>query len=166
MGIHIDYLTRFRGNQEAAYDAYYKDLKWLRKVCPVNRISYHGSGILGYKNLELSELIVQQNELGIKDAMLDIDFSDVSYYSDAGKDWSQRRNFFDKPLGLTMNYHPIGHICDLIRLIKSGKPNHIYINSHPELWSKHRAEDLLECFLYGWSRYILKKCLVKLTIKK
>ena len=86
-GYHYESLTACKGDIEAAYDDFKKNLEELRKIVPVNTACAHGSPRSPWNSQDIWNRH-DIHTLGIEyEPMLDTDFSATLYLTDTGRRW-------------------------------------------------------------------------------
>lgn len=152
IGYHYESLSDTKGNYEKALTDFQTNLKRLRELVPVTTISMHGRPFSPFDNRDLwkpPENKKLLHSLGIKgEVYLDIDYSDILYISDTGRNWdSSRANIRD-----TVGSRISGNIKNGTELVKKlySTDNNMIILTHPERWndnflkySFHLSADLL-----------------------
>lgn len=126
VGYHFNTLDRCKGNFEKAIALFEEELKLLRKVgINVETVCSHGNPRIkkvGYKvNNEIfirdPNLLHRCNLLG--EAYLNIDFSSLQYFSDAGIRWNK-----------------VSSTKELISRIAQKEWPIVYMLTHPDYWSR------------------------------
>ena len=140
VGFHYESLASAEGNYQDALADFKKCIRNFHNISKISTISMHGSPLSKYNNLDLwqefdrSEIF---DELGlIGDVVLDIDFSDILFITDTGRNWqSQKGNLRDKVNSLIAV--DLKNSRDLLRLIE--KPNYgkVVLQIHPERWTNN-----------------------------
>jgi len=129
VGYHYEVMHRARGDAELAMRYFIEDLERFSRICRVETVCMHGSPLSPWNNLSLWDRY-DLRELGIKgEAYLSVDFSEVLYFTDTGRDWSGRYSIRD------MSSRPsIRSTRELIDFLGRCSDN-VYINTHPERWN-------------------------------
>ena len=144
IGYHYESLSDAGGNMEKALEDFGKNLTRLRAVVPVSTIAMHGRPLSAYDNRKIWEPAEQHSKLldhysVLGEVYLDIDYSDIAYISDTGRNWSPNKNnlrdVVDSQISLRfrngrnlLNY--LGH---------HPHPKLVFL-VHPERWSENRIE--------------------------
>ncbi len=135
IGYHYEELSTFNNNKEKALSEFKKNLKTFRNLSEIKTVAMHGkpTSRTDNRNLFVNQDLNEMDLLG--DAYLSIDYSDKYYFSDTGRSWSNssRANYRDYVSSLKTE--PIRKSNDLIRFIKSNKPQIIFLMTHPERWN-------------------------------
>ena len=135
-----------RNNPDAllkiAEENFKKNLEYLRLFYPVDVISMHGDPLSAYDNRDLWKYVNYKDYGVICEPYLDIDYSDVGYFTDTGRCWdANRSNRRDRIPG---NHTAVSNIpaaspgstFELISGIRSGFiTGNLVINTHPQRWS-------------------------------
>ena len=126
-----------------AEESFIKNIAYLRRFYPVNVISMHGDPLSAYDNRDLWKHVNYKDYGVICEPYLDIDYSDVRYFTDTGRRWdAQRSNRRDRITrtpapGTNSAQSSLASTFDLISRIRSGIINgNIVINTHPQRWSE------------------------------
>lgn len=150
IGYHYESLSDARGNHEKALIYFEQDLKKLRKIVPIKTIAMHGSPISPFDNSELWKKTINHNYLnkilGIDgEIYLDINYSDIAYISDTGRNWSaELSNRRDRVKSLiTPN---IKNSSALLDCFKKACYIKVVFQVHPERWS--------DSFIEYWTQYV------------
>jgi hypothetical protein len=80
----------------------------------------------------------------IGDAYRSMDFTNMLYLSDTGRSWDQRYKRLDKVNSVINPKFDVRSSDDIIRIIKTGAVNHIYLLVHNEQWKDNYIDWL------GW----------------
>lgn len=135
IGYHYEDLSLAKGNKKIAFTLFEKHLTMLRKYANIRTIAMHGRPLSGFDNRELwKERDFRDFDL-IGEAFLSIDYSDLYYFTDTGRSWSEHSiNLRDKvQLSKAAN---INSTYELGNFIKSSRKSKISIVAHPERWNK------------------------------
>mgnify|MGYP000923717699 FL=1 len=126
-----------------AEENFIKNIGYLRQFYPVNVISMHGDPLSAYDNRDLWKHVSYKDHGVICEPYLDIDYSDVTYFTDTGRRWdAQRSNRRDRisrhpPSGSRIVPGGPSSTFDLISAIRSGIIyGNIVINTHHQRWSE------------------------------
>ena len=169
-GYHYECLTTCRGDREAAYEDFCRNLEKLRQVVPIHTACAHGSPRSPWNSQSLWESSrLQDNKstgpwdihsLGIDyEPMLDSDFSKTLYLTDTGRRWDgykvsvrdkvpQYQEHWEKE-GLT--FHTTNDIIQA--LLTPSHPIHrksLLINTHPQRWMPFGPQWMAEAGLQWW----------------
>lgn len=100
IGYHYESVSDTNGDIEAAFIDFKDNLNRFRKIVKINTISMHGKPLSKFDNRDL-----WRSEKGIEELSnlqlsgeiyLAIDYSDIAYLSDTGRNWSSKNNLRDK----------------------------------------------------------------------
>lgn len=166
IGYHYESLSTCRGNMEAAYDDFCRNLDRLRALVPISTISMHGSPRSKWDSRDLWKHY-DYHALGIEtEPYLDTDFSKVFYLTDTGRRWdgfhvSVRDKipvYQEQWINQGLVYHTTD---DVIRAIKEKHfPLHAMITTHPQRWTDNRWQWLLELVSQSMKN-VAKRVIVK-----
>lgn len=138
IGYHYENLSDTNGNFDAALEDFRNNLREFRKITEVKTCAMHGQPLKPYDNRDLwrneKNMKILQGELGILgEVYLNIDYSDIAYINDTGRNWtSGQSNRRDK-----VNSRVEADFLSGESLLKylQGKPhNKICFQIHPERW--------------------------------
>lgn len=137
IGYHYEELSTYGNDRQRALSEFKKNLEKVRTISYVNTVVMHGkpTSKSDNRNLLSNADIKKFNLCG--DAYLSIDYSNVYYFSDTGRSWSNktRTNYRDYVSSL-----PVENVFstdDLINFIANKKPNLIFLMTHPERWNNN-----------------------------
>ena len=148
IGYHYETLSDANGNRSTALEQFEYHLKRLRKHCRIDTISMHGRPLSPYNNLDLWRSLKKRSQLkkvyGISgEIYLDIDYREIAYLSDTGRNWDQTRsNKRDKvrsdiPVELKNGR-------ELLGALRRKRWEKIVFQIHPERWAESRAEHFFQ----------------------
>ncbi len=172
VGYHYESLTTCGGNMDAAHKDFERNLNKLRDLVPVQTICMHGSPKSQYDSKQLWSKGVTYHNLGIVgEPYFDVDFSDVFYLTDTGRQWDgfkvSLRDKIDKYQEVWNEEGLMFHSTDdILKGLEEDKvPHHVMITTHPQRWNESWALWLEELFLQK-SKNIIKRVLVKAAKRK
>lgn len=144
IGYHYESLSDAKGNMEKAMEDFGKNLARLRALVPVSTIAMHGRPLSAFDNRKIwdspkqhSKLVDYYDLLG--EVYLDVDYSDIAYISDTGRNWNPKRNnrrdFVDSQISVSFSTGKtlldyLGHLPH---------PKLVFL-THPERWSENSIE--------------------------
>ncbi len=141
IGYHYEDLSDTNGNMEQAIRRFEQHLSRLRDIAAVKTCAMHGNPLKPYDNLDMwrvpenhEYLTSQLGMLG--EPYLDIDYSDIAYINDTGRNWtSTRANRRDKvDSGVNADFSSGKALLDYLSADPAPK---ICFQVHPERWSDH-----------------------------
>jgi hypothetical protein len=138
IGYHYESLSDTNGDFEKALEDFTSNLKNLRKIVPITTISMHGRPLSPYDNRDIWKNPynnkILKNKLKIKgEVYLDIDYSDILYISDTGRNWDSSKDNIRDTVYSNIS-EQIKSSSDLIKKIQTTNTNMIIL-THPERWS-------------------------------
>jgi len=191
IGYHYEVLDKARGDFERAIEIFEEEINKFRRIYDITTIAPHGSPLMGSLNATsipgicniIKKLIRRENvftrwdnrdlwkkydfrDYGILgDAYLSIDFGNILYLSDTGRDWSSKHKMKDLVRGSNFEQiiRRIRNTDDIINLIRAGNLN-MYILTHPNQW-KETFGEWLNWLLFQHIRNC-GKTILKLYYKK
>ena len=148
IGYHYETLSDAMGVQEAALRLFEKKLKRLRLHSRIDTIAMHGRPLSPFNNLDLwrdpqdhSKLQSNYNIMG--EIYLAIDYKDIAYISDTGRNWDQKqsnkRDIVDTAVPVSLKSG-----MDLLQALKDKRWSKIIFQIHPERWSETVAEHFFQ----------------------
>ena len=181
-GYHYECLTTCKGDMEAAYEDFCRNLEKLRKVVPVTTACAHGSPRSPWNSQSLwetSRLVGRADgtprdihALGIEyEPMLDTDFSKTLYLTDTGRRWDGYKvSVRDKVPQYQEKWEQEGLVFhstdDIIHAINNmHHPIHqkeLLINTHPQRWMPFGSGWMKEAVLQN-CKNVAKRILVNLN---
>jgi hypothetical protein len=144
IGYHYEDLSLFKGDMKAAVTHFEKQLIHFRQFYPVRTVCMHGSPASRYDNRDLWKHYNYRDFGIIGEPYFDVDFEDVFYLTDTGRCWDgDKYSVRDKvKSSFTQSYHSTK---DIIRAAQNGTlPPRIMITTHPQRWTDHLWDWLLE----------------------
>ncbi len=167
VGYHYESLTTCKGDMEAAFNDFKKNLEKLRKLVPVQTICMHGSPKSPYDSKLLWGEGKSYRDLNIiGEPYFDVDFSDVFYLTDTGRQWDgfkvSVRDRIDNHQEAWNREGLVFHSTDdILNGIGQGRiPPHVMITTHPQRWNESYGLWLKELLLQK-SKNVIKRVLVK-----
>jgi hypothetical protein len=145
---HYECLSDTKGNMEEAIEDFENNLSKLRKLAPITTISMHGRPFSRYDNKDIwkdemnhRRLIEHSKILG--EIYLDIDYSDIAYINDTGRNWrsreANRRDHVDSNVMLDFN-----NGRSLLDYLSNRPHPKLVFQIHPERWSEQNIEYYLQ----------------------
>lgn len=137
IGYHYEDLSLANGDYEKAYSFFKDHLAALRKYATIETIAMHGRPLSQYDNRDLWKRY-DFKDLGIiGEAFLSIDYSDIYYFTDTGRSWSDSAmNLRDKVERGLMAKNVVSS-ADLSEFITKNNLENLKIGivAHPERWN-------------------------------
>ena len=173
-GYHYECLTTCKGDMEAAYTDFCRNLEKLRKIVPISTACAHGSPRSPWNSQELfmSQRVFDIHALGIDyEPMLDTDFSKTLYITDTGRRWDGYKvSVRDKVPQYQEQWEKEGLVFhstdDIIHALNDPRhPIHqkaLLINTHPQRWMPFGLGWVKEMALQN-SKNIVKRTIIKLN---
>ena len=118
----------------------------------------HGNPLTKWDNRHLWNKydFTQYNLVG--EAYLSIDFKDLQYFSDSGRNWGNGGKVKDTVISGSVNQQSVGRRVNstdkLIKLLVKEELAHIYLLSHPGVWSDN---------FYSWTGELIKNMTINLV---
>ena len=148
IGLHYESLSDTNGDIELALKDFEKNLKEFRKVASIKTCSMHGRPLKPFDNRDIwkkgnnhSYLKEELNMLG--EVYLDIDYSDIAYINDTGRNWTQgkanRRDVVTSNICVSFNSQE-----ELINYLENEPHDKVCFQIHPERWTDSNIEYLVQ----------------------
>lgn len=162
IGYHYECLSDADGDLEKALVDFKINLDRLRKIVPVNTISMHGRPFSKYDNRDMWDSIknkkILKNEFKLLgEVYLDIDYSDIAYINDTGRNWfSNKANIRDKiNSNINSDFDNKDHLFVALNEKHFRK---IIFQIHPERWNENYLKWMNQ-YLFDTSVNFVKKLL-------
>lgn len=139
IGYHYESLSDFDGDIKKALWDFRKNLELFRKIVKIKTIAKHGRPLKRFDNLDIwkgseyrKKLMKELNLLG--EIYLDIDYCDISYISDTGRNWeTTSHNIEDKVNSkIEVNFK---NNSQLLSYLRNSLHSKLIFQIHPERWS-------------------------------
>jgi len=141
IGYHYETLSDTRGDINKAVEIFSKELDKLRTIVPINTVSMHGRPLLPYDNRDIwrdaerhNFLISNLSILG--EVYLDIDYSNIAYISDTGRNWTNSKSNKRDKVNSNINTN-FNTTSDMVSFLNNPTSNTIVFQIHPERWSSN-----------------------------
>ena len=144
IGYHYESLSDTKGNLQRAIENFESNLQRLRNITPILTICMHGRPLSEHDNKALWEIaehhekLIQQYRL-LGEVYLDIDYADIAYISDTGRNWqSQKANRRDRVQSdIVLDFINGQSLLDYL----NNKPHpKLVLLAHPERWTDNYFE--------------------------
>lgn len=136
IGYHYEVLSKAKGNYEKAISLFNDELTKINKMFDVKTICMHGSPMSKYDNRDIWKFYDFRKWGIVGEAYLSLN-GDLLYFSDTGRNWSNKNKIRDFIENNNASQYSIETTSELIDLIRSKKINQFYLLSHPENWSSN-----------------------------
>jgi|TARA_Y100000310_G_scaffold289526_1_gene315994 hypothetical protein len=144
IGYHYECLSDSGGDIDKALDYFEKNLRTFRLICDIKTISMHGSPLSPYNNLDMwrsdstHKMISDRFDL-IGEISLDIDYSNIAYINDTGRNWSSTNNNIRDNVNSNILFN-INSSDELITYLSETIHKKIVFQIHPERWSENNLQ--------------------------
>ena len=158
IGYHYETLDNAKGDYKKAIELFEYELNEFRKIIDIKTICMHGNPLTKWDNRHLWNKydFTQYNLVG--EAYLSIDFKDLQYFSDSGRNWGNGGKVKDTVISGSVNQQSVGRRVNstdkLIKLLVKEELAHIYLLSHPGVWSDN---------FYSWTGELIKNMTINLV---
>ncbi|MEH0022031.1 MAG: hypothetical protein V6Z89_20430 [Desulfobacter sp.] len=136
-GYHYESWADHKGEPLKALQDFQANLETLRRWVPVDTIAMHGRPLSGFDNRDMWQKEGRAGLLGSRfnitgEVYLDIDYSDIAYISDTGRNWhSSASNIQDRVVSqVTPDFK---NREALLAFLEKPHPKMIFL-THPERW--------------------------------
>ena len=144
IGYHYESLSDSNGDISLAIKDFEKNLDILRRYAKIDTCAMHGRPLSPYDNRDLWESpkgkhIFKQRFHLLGEVYLDIDYKDILYINDTGRNWaSAKANFRDKVVSdITKDFENGEMLYDYLI---NNPHRKICLQIHPERWSNNFRE--------------------------
>jgi hypothetical protein len=155
IGYHYETMDTSRGNVQAAYEEFCRELEKFRRVVPVSTVCMHGSPLSKFDNREIWKHYDYRSLGIIAEPYFDLNFNETYYLTDTGRCWDgQKVSVRDKAASfnqctnldfINRAYHST---FDIISDIRTNKlPMQVMMNFHPQRWTDNVVEWYTEYYL-------------------
>ena len=141
---HYESLSDASGNMERAINDFEKNLAILRRIVPVTTISMHGRPFKPYDNRDIWN--VKENIVNFKkkynligEIYLDIDYTDIAYINDTGRNWDSTKSNRRDKVNSRINADFISG-QSLLDYLNNKPHTKLVFQIHPERWSDNNIE--------------------------
>ena len=146
IGYHYEDVDRSDGDVEEAHRSFETHLERLRREVTVDTVCMHGNPLTPHDNRTMWADGGDTEEYDLLgEAYLAMDFTDVMYYSDTGRTWSDGPvKVKDHTIGDDEKDVQVDATPELIRLIESGEIDRFCILAHPNRWAGDPSEWMVQ----------------------
>ncbi len=144
IGYHYESLSDTDGDIDKALIDFKKNLNKLREVVPVKTCSMHGRPLKPHDNRDIWKIEKNHKQLCsqfgiIGEVYLDIDYSDIAYINDTGRNWtsgaSNRRDKVNSKI-----FTDFENQKELLKYLSQDVHSKLVFQIHPERWSDNVLE--------------------------
>ncbi len=170
IGYHYDDLTVCRGDYDAAFKRFKKNLRILSAVTDIKTICMDGSPMSKYDNRDLWKKF-SYKDLGIdSEPYFDVNFNDIFYLTDTGRRWDGWKTSVRDKMPQQEKWIKEGLLFhstdDIINAANENRlPNKIMFTFHPQRWNSKPLPWVKELMLQNMKN-VVKKHLIKLNAQK
>jgi len=139
IGYHYESLSDCNGNKTDAVKDFKSNLSKLNKIAKISTCSMHGRPFKPFDNRDIWKIPknheILTKELGLLgEIYLDIDYLDIAYINDTGRNWtSGKNNIRDKVESrINADFYSGQH---LLQYLKGTPHKKIVFQIHPERWT-------------------------------
>jgi len=144
IGYHYENLSESDGDVTKALEDFARKLEQLRRVADICTISMHGRPLMPYDNRDLwrdpdrHAMLKERFDL-LGEVYLDVDYSDIAYINDTGRNWSSgRSNRRDRVDSAVQADFASGD--ELLSYLQGSPHPKLVFQVHPERWSNGTIE--------------------------
>ena len=155
IGYHYESLSDTNGDMERALDNFKYNLEKLRGIVDIKTVAMHGSPFKPFDNRDLwrneqNKKLLHEKFKILGEVYLDIDYKDIAYVNDTGRNWSQdKSNKRDRVDSDSCIYIKDGN--ELYRSFKNMIWSKVVFQIHPERWANNIPE--------YWVQYTKDQCI-------
>ncbi len=133
IGYHYETMDTSKGNTEAAYLEFCKNLERFRKLAPIRTICMHGSPRSPFDNKQIWEKHSYKSLGLIGEPYYDLDFNKIAYLTDTGRRWNGSsvsvRDKVQSPY--SFNFKSTQDIIEQVHLLS----DQVMLTFHPQRWN-------------------------------
>lgn len=144
IGYHYESLSDARGDMDKAVALFERDLAAFREIATIKTVSMHGRPLMPYDNRDIWKIEKNHQHLTnnlniLGEVYLDIDYSDIAYINDTGRNWtSGKSNKRDK---VESNIKAdFDSAAALLYCLTNNTPKKMIFQIHPERWTDRQFE--------------------------
>lgn len=160
IGYHYEDMALNNGDYEKSYAHFKTKLNLFRTYYPVKTICMHGSPLSKWDNRLLWKKY-NYKDLGIiGEPYFDIDFSNVLYITDTGRQWNNTTSSVRDKVKTDYDF-TFNSTNDIIEAFNKQKlPTIIMLNIHPQRWTNNKGMWIKELLMQNLKN-ILKKIIAR-----
>jgi hypothetical protein len=139
IGYHYESLSDTKGNMQRAIENFESNLQRLRNITPISTICMHGRPLSAHDNKALWEIAEHHEKLIhqyllLGEVYLDIDYADIAYISDTGRNWkTQKANRRDRvKSNISLDF---SNGQSLLNYLNNQPHRKLVFLAHPERWA-------------------------------
>ena len=151
IGYHYESLSDTNGDLSRALEDFKNNLMKFRRIVPVQTISMHGRPLKSYDNRDIwrdpqnHQLLVDEIAV-LGEVYLDIDYRDIVYITDTGRNWSPIRSNIRGHIESSRKLD-LRNGLELYRYLSSNPYPRLVFQVHPERWTENLPDYFLSvCF--------------------
>lgn len=135
IGYHYEDLAIHKGDVAKAIGGFEENLEKFRRFYPVKTICMHGSPLSKWDNRDMWNHYNYRDYGIIGEPYFDIDFSQMYYITDTGRQWNRTSSSVRDKVDTPFNYQ-VSTTFDLMEAFRENQlPEHIMQNIHPQRWN-------------------------------
>jgi len=159
VGYHYEVLSKTKGNVDAALELFSSELAELRVHAPIRTASSHGSPLSPWDSLDIWHHASPSDFGLLGEAYLQIDYSDVAYYTDTGRSWfAEGTNLRDRVESKDLELETVRTTDELVAIVEAKRYPAICIQTHPERWNATAIGET-RSLLFDWSANTAKRAI-------
>ena len=148
IGYHYENLSDTNGDMDVALRDFENNLSIFREIYPVRTIAMHGRPLKPFNNMDIWNIPYHHellcNNFGvIGDVFLDIDYSDIAYINDTGRNWSSTRSNVRDKVNSFINVD-FKNGADLFEYLSINPHPKMVFQIHPERWSSNHHDYIIQ----------------------
>ena len=148
IGYHYECLSDENGDAKKAETNFAQNLSKLRECASIKSISMHGRPLSKFDNRDMWKVEnakeVLQNKYEISgEIYLHIDYNDIAYIGDTGRNWHSDKSNKRDTVNSTINLN-IKDGQELLELLEKKTPKKMVFQIHPERWTDNNTEHFIQ----------------------
>lgn len=142
IGYHYEVMDKARGDARGAERFFEEELEWLRSLSEIRTAAMHGNPLTAWDNRDFWKKISPARFGLLGEAYVSMDDPEIHYVTDTGRGWNRPRyNLLDNfPSGTVKMLPSCTGTEQLIRIIQQKRVKKIYLQVHPNRWSRGRLQ--------------------------
>ncbi|AGB02436.1 hypothetical protein Metfor_1398 [Methanoregula formicica SMSP] len=140
IGYHYEAFVKAKGDPVKAIHIFEMELCSMREIFDIKTICMHGNPMSRYDNRDLWQHYDFKDFKILGEAYLSFQGADIQYLTDTGRNWNGMNSLRDNMPGTRSNSQPVQTTDNLIDWIKNHKKTSLYLTVHPERWTNHNGE--------------------------
>ena len=144
IGYHYESLSDTDGDIEKSLIDFERNLNRLRQYAEVKTCSMHGRPLKKFDNRDMWKhgdnlKLLQSRFALLGEAYLNVDYTDIAYITDTGRNWSSHRNNIRDRVESKYTFD-FQSSDELALFLEKQTPDKMVFQTHPERWTNDKVE--------------------------